>query len=260
MAKKSIGVLFDVIFFALLSMLILKQKLYNHNYISLGIISIVLLILFIITIPSIEKDNIFFSIIYYLFYALLFTLYDVLVKKYMNDFYNTPYFTMFIIGIIGSVSLIIYDVFAYFLNREISGIIVGFQNNVTSFLYFLAFMLNLIIEFIRILGILLTIYYFTPCHFFISEYISEFITYMIDVCNSSDEFYRTSNIIIFSIASIINFFFTLVFNEVIILNFCDLDYNTKKRIEEKMKKDDDNLLNEDQLDFMNSIDYDSNDY
>ena len=55
--------------------------------------------------------------------------------------------------------------------------------------------------------------------------------------DSNEEFYRTINIVIFSIAYFINFFCCLVFNEVIILNFWGLDYNTNKRINERILKE-----------------------
>ena len=45
------------------------------------------------------------------------------------------------------------------------------------------------------------------------------------------------NIVIFSIAYFINFFCCLVFNEVIILNFWGLDYNTNKRINERIQNE-----------------------
>ena len=242
LAKQSIGILFDISFFIVLSVLLLQQKLYKHNYVSLGVMSLLLLVFYIISTFYMDKENIFPSILYYMFYSLLFTIYDILIKKYMNVFYNTPYATMFVIGIIGSVCTIIFDIFAYFFNRDISGVIIGFQDNVTSFLYFLAFILHLITEFIWVLAIFLTIYYYSPCHFFISEYISEYISYMIAARDSNDDFYCTSNVIIYSISSAINFFFALVFNEVIILNFWNLDFNTKKRIRERMKSHDDSLI------------------
>ena len=260
-AKQSIGILFDISFFILLSVLLLQQKLYKHNYISLGVMSLLLLIFFIISTFYMSKEIIFPSILFYLFYSLLFTIYDILIKKYMNVFYNTPYFIMFVIGIIGSVCAIIFDIFAYFFNRDISGVIIGFQDNVTSFLYFLAFILHLITEFIWILGIFLTIYYYSPCHFFISEYISEYVSYMILALDSNDEFHCTSNIIIYSISSAIIFFFTLVFNEVVVLNFWNLDFNTKKRIRERMKSHDldliDNVMGLKDLDNAISDDNDS---
>ena len=60
--------------------------------------------------------------------------------------------------------------------------------------------------------------------------------------NSSSGFYSTPNIVIFSFLYCINFFFFLVFNEVTILNFCNLDYNTKKRIRGRMKLEDSSTL------------------
>ena len=183
-AKQSVGVFFEITFYVSLSYLILKQKLYKHNYTSLIIIAVSLVIIFIISIFYNDGKYIIYSFLYYIFYSLGFSLYDVLGKKYMNDLYQAPYFMMLVIGIVNSFILIIYDVFAYNLNPGISGIIIGFQNNITSAGKFFAYVLDIIVNFIWNLGIWLTVYYFTPCHFFISEYIAEYIKYLIDIRNS----------------------------------------------------------------------------
>ena len=47
-AKQSIGIFFDIAGYIILSYLILKQKLYLHSYITMGIISGILIVLFII--------------------------------------------------------------------------------------------------------------------------------------------------------------------------------------------------------------------
>jgi hypothetical protein len=253
-AKQSIGVFFEIFFYVSLSYLILKQKLYKHNFISLIVIAISLIIIFIISVFHIEGKYILNSILYFIFYSFLFSFYDVLGKKYMNDIYKTPYFMMLVIGLVNSFLLIIYDLFAYFFNREISGIIIGFQNNITSAGTFFAFVLNIIVNFIWNLGIWLTVYYFTPCHFFISEYIAEYIKYLTNIRNSTSGFYTTHNIIFFSFFYFINFFCFLVFNEIIILNFWNLDYNTKKRIRNRMKFDDESLKKEIPLINVNSDD------
>ena len=57
---------------------------------------------------------------------------------------------------------------------------------------------------------------------------------MMNAVESNEDFYSTANIIIISFAYVINFACCLVYNEVIILNFWNLDYNTKKRIEKRM--------------------------
>ena len=236
-AKQSIGVFFDIGFYTLLSFFILKQKLYKHHFFSLIVIAVLLLALFIISIFYMDKNKIFHSCIYYCFYSFNFSLWDVLGKKYFNESYNTPYFMLTVVGSINAIVLLIYDIFAYYFNRNISGVIIGFQKNIKNALNFFGFILDLILGLFWNMGIWLTIYYFTPCHFFICEYISEYIIYLMNANDSNEKFYSTNNIVIYSIVYFINIFCCLVFNEVIILNFCNLDYNSKKRIKERMRID-----------------------
>ena len=235
--KQSMGIFFDIGGYIVLSMLILKQKLYFHNFVSMGIIAVLLIVLFIMTTVCIEdKNSIWKSFIYYLFYIILFILYDVLKKKYMNMFFNTPYFMMLVIGIFGCVFVLIYDFIAFLIDNNKEEVAKGFRENINDAGKAFALILDLIIHFIWNLGLWLTIYYLTPCHIFMSEYISEYIYYIQDVNNPPNpKFYKTHNVVIFSIFAFINFCCCLVFNEVVILNFCNLDYNTKKRIQERQR-------------------------
>ena len=237
--KQSIGVILEIIDFIVLSFILLKQKFFKHHFIFIGIIAIVLLILFFISIPHLDKALIFKACVYFLFYSFFYGLFDVLGKRYMTKFYKSPYFLMFTIGIINSSLLFFYDVFAYFLNRDISGIIIGFQSNIQSVKYVFIFILDLFLQSIWNHGIWLTIYYFTPCHHFIPAYISAFLYYITNSIegHGQNEMYSTVNIIIFSISNVINILCFLFFNEVLILNIFKLDYNTKKRIIERMRSE-----------------------
>ena len=128
--RQSMLIFFDLGLFIFLSYLILNQRLYKHHFFSMTVMGVILIILFIITIKYIKIGKEFvLSAIYFFFYSFFFGLYDVLTKKYMNDYYKTPYFIMFYIGIIDSVLLLIFDTFAYFFNKDISGIIIGFKKN-----------------------------------------------------------------------------------------------------------------------------------
>ena len=236
-AKQSIGIFFFIGFYCLLSFFILKQKFYKHNFVSLIIIAIILLILFIISIFYTDKNNILHSTLYFFIFTFSFSLFNTLGKKYFNDYYNTPYFMLFIVGTINTFLLLFYDIFAYYFIKDKSGVIIGFKN-IKNISDVFEFILDLILIFFKNLGIQLTIYYFSPCHYFISEYCVEYINYLFNARKSTENFYSNINIIIFSIAFFINFFWCLVFNEVIILNFWNLDYNTKKRIKERMEIDD----------------------
>ena len=236
-AKQSIGIFFDIAGYIILSYLLLKQKLYLHSYVSSGIMAIILLICFIISIFYIEGEIIWRSFIYYFFYSLSFIMYDILKKIYMKKYFNTPYFMMVVIGCVNVTFIIIYDLIAHAVDNENKGLINGLKINVTSVGDFFLMVLDIILQFCWNLGIWLTIYYLTPCHYFISEYISEYIYYIQTALESDEEFYSTVNIVIFSIAYFINFLCCLIFNEVFILNFCELDYNTKKRINERIRKE-----------------------
>ena len=242
-AKQSMGIFFTIINYITLSHFILNQKLYKHNYVSAGIIIFVLLILFIITVFYINSEDYFPEILIDLFFSLGYGFNDILGKKYMNIFYKSPYFLLLVIGLITMTALLIFDLFIYFLHSDIDGIIIGFKNNVFSVSKFFLFILDIIIEWVWNIGIWLTIYYFTPCHYFMSQYVSEYIYYLIKAYNSDKEFYSTINVIIFSIFFFINIFCCLVFNEVVILNFCKLDYNTAKRIREREFIDASEILN-----------------
>jgi len=177
------------------------------------------------------------SILIDLFFSVGYGFYDILGKKYMNVFYKSPYFLYFAIGLINMTVLLIVDIFIYFLDPDIDEIIIGFKNNVFSVSKFFLFILDIIIKWIWNIGIRLTIYYLTPCHYFISQYISEYIYYLIKAYDSDKDFYSTNNIIIFSISFFINIFCCLIFNEVVIINLCRLDYNTAKRIKEREYRD-----------------------
>ena len=238
-AKQSIGIFFEIFDYIALSYFILKQKLYKHHFVSSGIIAVLLIILFIISIPFRKNNKFFLSIVYFFFYSLCFGSYDILGKKYMIKFFVTPYFFMFIVGLINVCFLLIYELFAYFFNRDISGITIGFRENINRVGDAFLFILDLIVQDIWNLGIWLTVYYLTPCHYFISEYISEYVYYMIEAVpkNGTVSFYSTTNIVIFSICYFINFLCCLIFNEVFILNFWGLDYNTRKRINQRISKE-----------------------
>ena len=235
--KQSMGIFFNIAGYILFSYLILNQKLYLHSYVSMGIIALLLIILFIITTFYIDdKMDILKSLAYYFFYILLFILYDVLKKKYMIMFFNTPYFMMVVIGIFGCIFVLVYDLIVFIVDKDKEEVAKGFQKNIDGVGAAFALILDLIIQFIWNLGIWITIYYLTPCHYFISAYISEYIYYIKSIRESKkDPFYSTNNIIIFSVFAFVNFCFCLVFNEVVILNFCNLDYNTKKRIQERQR-------------------------
>ena len=133
----------------------------------------------------------------------------------------------------------------------------SFINDINTIKYVFLFIVELIFFFISTLGIFWTIYYFTPFHLIICEFISELLDYYIrligieinkyDKTNNYGFLYEDINVIIFSVVFFINLICSLIFNEIIILKLCNLEYYTKKYIKDRAKIDVSSLFMKDDL-------------
>ena len=225
--RQSIGLFFEIIYFLILGRPILKNKIYKHHFVSLIIIFFNIILLIINFVDSHPKET-FKVIIYYLIYHLLFCMSYILGKQYLTIFYIAPYNLMVSMGIITSAILLIYDIILYISvgdkNEKLHGIILGFKNNDCKLSFIFLCIFDIILYFLTNLGVWLTIYYFSPFHFIIAEFI---------IFDSSD--FKNMLLILYIFIYIINIFFSLVFNEIIILNIFNLNYNTKKYIKTREK-------------------------
>ena len=90
------------------------------------------------------------------------------------------------------------------------------------------------------LGLWITVYYFTPTHTIISENIMEIGYYIVDFKTNETIWKKEKfnlNIYLYPFIHVINLICSLIFNEIIIFNFCGLDRDTKVRIRERENKE-----------------------
>ena len=237
--KQCIGVFFEIFYFILFSILLLKIKIYKHHFISLIIICINLILIVISCINYFGLITIY-ATIHFLFYCLLLSFFYVFGKKYLNLFSNSAYDIMFYVGSICAGIFFLYDIIAFLIdgNNDSSfhGIIKGFINNF-SLSFILIFLLDIILFFASNVGIWLTIYYYSPFHLIISISFAEYLYFTFDCFFNPHSNYQRNDIILYSISYTINLFFFLVFNEIIILNFCGLSYNIKTNIQKREEID-----------------------
>ena len=157
---------------------------------------------------------------------------------------GSPYHLMFVIGIFSLVLILLYEIITviiFGIDWNYNGIFYQFRKNYEKYngLYILIFIGDILSSFKWIAGIELTIYFFTPCHFIISESISQIIsTFVNDII---ENFIIYEKIIIYGLFIII-ILATLIYTEVFIIKICSLNKNTKKYITLREKNEFANLL------------------
>ena len=159
---------------------------------------------------------------------------------------DSPYHLMFVVGVISLSLLILYEIITVSIygiaDNSYNGIIYQIKTNYKDYKYWypFIFILDIITKFLWVGGIILTIYFFTPCHFIISESLSQIVSTIVE--NSLKKYNNSLKIIIFILYFII-VFSSLIYNEVIIINICSLSKNTKKKIFARELVDKDMKLN-----------------
>ena len=254
LCRNSIGIIYEIIILYLLSVFILKEKYYKHHFLSVAIILASLTALFIIYSIKLDdsKYSIFNAFWYYLVHYVLYGTFNILIKKYFLVYFYSIYYVLLLIGAFVCVPVLLYGIIAFFIDKDVSGIIIGFINNVNTVKSVFVFIVDLFFLFASNLGLFWTIYYFTPFHLIISEFFSELLGYYIHLIqfkNGTDIkqgnfLFGSNNIAIFSVIFFINFICSLIFNEIIILKFCNLEYYTKKYIKERAKSNANSFLEE----------------
>jgi hypothetical protein len=185
--------------------------------------------------------------IYFFLVQILFCLSNVLGKKYLNIYIEDIFLLLFKMGVIGWMPLLIYDsIFHIFSSNDTfyHGIIPFFINLFREIdqlpkKIFLIF-LDLLCSFLQEICLWITVYYFTPCHLFISQVFGEFTDTTLKMFINFDQNPKQYHIIqkiTFYILYPIVIFSVLIFNEVILLNFCGLSKNTKYQLNIRQKID-----------------------
>ena len=207
-----------ILFTSIFYYLFFKSKLYRHHYLSIVIILIIGLVIDFVE-GNIQKDftdNIKLILLSFLRVILLSLVY-VLIKYTMEKKYASPYEIGFYNGLINLIIFIVgavidhyfygrFDYKEYFDSFNGKELLVIFGLMVTQF------------------GIYMSLFIIdkkdTPCHIFIVFVFGQLAYY-----------YNLTEISIVSIICLILIlFFSLIFNEIIELNFCGLSQNTRKNI------------------------------
>ena len=207
-----------ILFTSIFYYLFFKSKLYRHHYLSIVIILIIGLVIDFVE-GNIQKDfkeN--FKLILLSFLRIILLSFNyVLIKYSMEKKYASPYEIGFFNGLINLILFIIGAVIDNFFIKKFEYKEYFDNFNGKELLVVLGLMIT---QF----GIYISLFIIdkkdTPCHIFIVFVFGQLAYY-----------YNLTEISIVSIICLILIlFFSLIFNEIIELNFCGLSQNTRKNI------------------------------
>ena len=229
--------IFDIIFISIFSFLMLKKKLYKHQYISMIIIIILGFGLNIIEYFKFGQDENkinLFEIFLKLLSEISMSIIVVISKYNMEKTYCSPYEICIWEGFFGLILHIITLVIINNIGATIADI--KYPENFFEYfdnydIYdFILCIVVIIVAFVYNVSIFLICDYFTPFHILITSIIKECHTYIQKDNN------LTLNILGIVILILIAFMF-LIFIEIIELNVFNISYNTKKNIDIRAKSE-----------------------
>ena len=213
-----------ILFSSIFYYLIFKAKLFNYHYLSIIIILLTGLIIDIVENNfeedwSTDKKGFIISIIRLILLPFNF----VIIKYTIEKKFVSPYEIGFYTGIINLILFIIFAILDYkFLHwNENYDFINNFKS--TEILYMLGLLVS---NFFVFTFCLIIDKNNSPCHIFIMFIFGQ-IAYFTNQKNVS--------LVSVIIAPVIILFFSLVFNEIIELNFCGLSRNTKRNMASRAK-------------------------
>ena len=226
-----------VFFIVLLNKILQKKKILRHHIFSLIIIligSLVLNTFLLFEIPSKDTWINVVSFIAAFFCSIIYSLLD-----YLHKIYDIPiYFIYFPISIFS----LIFSNLAYISYSEIKyGDLSYFKDALYFFRhkietkYYIMYIFFVLTGIATEIFIAYTIYYFSLNHFFTASYISPILLFIEKNINRDKD--KNHIIIISIIVFIIEFIAILIYNEIIVLNICDLNAYTVKGINDREKLD-----------------------
>ena len=245
-----------ILFTSIFYYFIFKMKLFKHHYLSIVLIILIGFVIDIIlgNFQTDVNNNLGLFFLRFL-REILYSLSSVVDKYVMEYKFISVYILLLCHGLIHSTLFIIIAIFDYnfnMLNDNYEEFFATFDKYELLVLFGV-----LVTQFGINLSILMTNKYYTPCHICIVFIFGQFAYYLYDI--------KLITIIVI-LCLILVLFFTLIFNEIILLNFWGLSNNTKENIMIRADHEDFNILTkmstidstEDKIELVKERDEDSN--
>ena len=224
-----------IIFIIILSKYILNINIYKHQILSMMIALTGILFIDASIWENIKTDD-YFSNIWNIFSSLSYTFFLVMVKYLTHNYYFSPLLCILFIGIISIIiTFFVFMAISLYKESNLSLIInnFDFSKNTMGFKYYIFISFGLISGPLLQLFTIYVVYYFSPILLIVTDSISPILSWIFENIfiyhfkNSAQE------IILKIFGYLIVLFGALIYNEIIICNFCGLNKYTKKYLKER---------------------------
>ena len=220
--------IYHVIFNTIFCKFILGYPIYKHQLLSLILILVGWVFISIPIFVKLKIGDIYYNVLFF-FGAIFYPLYLALLKYIIENYFVSVYLDMFFIGVTLLIISTILTIANSLMNySNLSDLVNIFDFAYDKLLIFLAFASGTIVKFI----FCVIIQNFSPNIFVLTNVISSIVTWIYNVGYKRKPD-KTINIIFLSIGYFIILISCLIYNEVIILNFCNLNQNTNYFINER---------------------------
>ena len=221
---------FDLISRIVFCRIILKTKLYKHHLVSLIFCFIGFSILFVFGIINIENNEI--NLWIYLFFIfiskVLFALEDTINKILLTDKFLLPHYLMFWRGLFSFVIILLFTIIILTCTSKINLEYYKYVlQNEDLWKEIISKIFYIICNFLKVFSIFKIIYIFTPQHVAFLNVIENLIELIQNIINVDGVSKNIVHFIFDMISLVLISIGTLIFNEMIILNFFGLNKNTK---------------------------------
>ena len=225
-----------LLFIPLFSKLILKQEMYKHQYLSIIISILGIIISYIPKFLEFEQSDLLPNLLYFID-GVCNSLAFVLIKYAFDTFFISPYKLIILFGII----FIPLDSFEFFIYSLVKYHDFSYFNDFLDFsevekkeIIIIYMIIWFLFESAYNIMKLIIVFYFSPILFFVTDIIYYLLYWIINI---SQKEYSIPKVILKTIVFFILILSALIYNEIIILNFCGLNKNTKKCLQERQNQD-----------------------
>ena len=220
---------YHVIFNAVFCRFILGYKINKHQLLSIILTLAGWVLISIPVYPKLTLEHLYYNFLFLLF-TIFYPLYLALLKYLSEKYFVSIYLYMFFIGLALIIISIIFTIVTSFLNySNFSNLINIFDFTYNKLLFSFAIVSGSIVKFI----LCKTIQNFSPNIFILTNVISSIMKWIYNI-SYKRESDTILNIVFLSIGYLIILISCLLYNEIIILNFCGLNENTNYNINERL--------------------------